>query len=516
LIKLREYQRTILNNEIIVMILKYLSGKGELPKFLRPLVVSPTGSGKTLMFCALANWCKERKLRVLILVHRKEILRQTVKSLMRIGITCGQIAVGKPMTHDLIQVCMVGTLLKRLGTVKKYDLTITDEAHHTTSPSYRRILSYWPSVPNIGFTATSERLDGAGLGGDYDSMILGPSSQWLVSEGFLAHPIVFRPPEEVDTNYHIKRGDFDQAEQQAVMSQKKIVGDVITHYKKYMDGQPVIVSCVSVAHAKMMAEVFTGAGYRSRAVWGDMSDNDREYAIQGLGNGDVQVVTFDSLISEGVDIPAIAGVILLRKTLSLSLFLQIVGRALRPVYADGFDLETKEGRREAQINGPKPKAIILDHAGNYKIHGHVLADREWSLDSKKRSVKGELPPTTRQCPQCYGVWPGRPQKCPSCGYSFIDAEFRAKAEDIKVIAGELVEAGLDDKQADTEAQWLARIMAMDGKKRQSALLGRAFELSEKEGGRETIKALVKAIGYKEKFSEWAWDWVQSKKKSKAV
>src|SRR6185436_17095451 len=106
---------------------------------------------------------------------------------------------------------------------------------------------------------------------------------------------------------------------------------------------------------------------------------------------------------------------------SLTLYLQVVGRGLRPRYADGFDQSTPEGRREAQRNGPKPTTIILDHAGNYHIHGHPLEDREWSLDSQKKK-RGEKPPATVTCPKCYGVWPGRPRTCPSCEYDFVGQE----------------------------------------------------------------------------------------------
>jgi superfamily II DNA or RNA helicase len=270
-----------------------------------------------------------------------------------------------------------------------------------------------------------------------------------------------------------------------------------------------------------MASVFEGAGYRAKAVWGDMADDDRESALSGLGDGRVQVVTFADLIGEGVDIPAVAGVILLRRTLSLSLFLQIVGRSLRPVYADGFDLGTVEGRRAAQLAGPKPRAIILDHAGNYQIHGHVLADREWSLDSKKRKLKEDAPPTTTQCPRCYGVWPGKPRYCPGvlpltrepCAYDFVGADVQRKAADIAVIEGELVEAGIDESDAASVAAFVAAALKADPKTRQKMLLRKAFDLASEDDGRDTMKALAAAVGYKESWSRWAWDWATTKKRS---
>jgi DNA repair protein RadD len=476
-----------------------------------PLVVAPTGAGKTRIFCHIAAGAREKRNRVLILTHRQEILQQTVKTLHSLGIPAGQIVSGKPQTSDMIQVASVQTLVRRLELVKRPDLIITDEAHHTTEKNtWGRIHTYWSTVPNIGFSATPERLDGVGLGDCYDDMIMGPSLKWLVAEGYLSVPVLYQPPGE-GREYHITRGDFDTKEQQEAMTGRKIVGDVIQHYRKHMDGQPAICSCVSVEHARIMAQVFSGAGYRAAPVWGDMSKDLRESTLAGLGDGSIQVVTFADLIGEGVDIPAVAGVIMLRRTLSLALYLQIVGRALRPVYADGHDLETVEGRRSAQLAGPKPRAIILDHAGN--SHGHPLADRQWSLDSKKRKAKGETAPTTTTCPSCYGVWPGKPRSCPACGFDFSGAERADRAHEIKVIAGELVEAGIEQGEAEDMAGFVARAMAVDAKQRQKMLLGKAFELAvHGDAGKQALEALAGAVGYKNGWTRWAWDWAQGAKR----
>jgi len=476
IVQLREYQQTIVDQ------IRDALRRG----IQAPLVVAPTGSGKTAIFCHIAAGARARKNRVLVLVHRAEILQQTLRSMHRLGITAGQIMAGRPMTSDLIQVASVQTLIRRLELVKRPDLIITDEAHHTTEKNtWGRIHAYWSTVPNIGFTATPQRLDGVGLRDSYDEIILGPSIAELVRDSWLSFPVIYRPPQEVTAQYHIKRGDFDAGEQQRVMTQRQIVGDVIEHYRKHLDGLPVIVSCVSIEHARVMAEQFSQAGYRSRVVWGDMPQAEREEAIGGLGDGSVQVVTFCDLIGEGVDIPIVAGVIMLRRTLSLALYLQIVGRALRPYPG-------------------KERAVILDHAGNYQLHGHVLADRTWSLDSQRRGLKGEAPPTTTSCPRCYGIWPGKPRECPACGFRFAE-EIRRPAKDIKIIAGELVEAGIEEQYADMTAAFVAAAMRADPKIRQKMLLGRAFALAgQGDKGRQTIKALAAAVGYHEKWSEWAW------------
>jgi superfamily II DNA or RNA helicase len=239
--------------------------------------------------------------------------------------------------------------------------------------------------------------------------------------------------------------------------------------------------------------------------------------LAGLGDGKIQVVTFADLIGEGVDIPAVAGVIMLRRTLSLALYLQIVGRALRPIYANDFDLETVEGRRAAQLAGPKPRAIVLDHAGNYGLHGHVLADRTWSLDSQKRKVKDETVPTTTACPKCYGVWPGKPRTCPACGFSFADKERIDRSADLRIIAGELIEAGVDVNEAENLAQFIAQANAEDAKGRQRMLLGRAFQLAvEGDAGLIKLQALAGAVGYSRHWTAGAWSFVKTGKWSHAV
>lgn len=454
-----------------------------------PLVVAPTGAGKTVLFSTIADGAKAKKNRVLILVHRREILEQTLKALHRLGVTCGQIAAGRPMTSDPIQVAMVQTAVRRIGQLHRPDLIIVDEAHHAVAGSWETILNYWSTVPRIGFTASPIRLDGTGLRGTFDTIIEGPTIRSLVADGWLSVPVLYRPPNEITQKFHVKRGDFDAGEQQAVMTQKAIVGDVIAHYRKHLDGLPTIVSCVSIEHARIMADQFTEAGYRARVVWGDMPTDEREAAIQGLADGSVQLVTFCDLITEGVDVPVIAGVIMLRRTLSLSLYLQIVGRALRPYPG-------------------KSRAIILDHAGNFHLHGHVLQDRVWSLDGQKRK-KDERPPQTTTCPKCYGVWPGVPKTCPACGHQFEAPPPERERRPIKVIEGELIEAGVEQDAAEDMAVFVARAMEQEAKKRQAMLLGKAFDLlTQGDEGKRKVAALAAAVGYKESWTQWAWQYVQ--------
>ncbi len=452
------------------------------------VVVSPTGSGKTVMFAKIAKGAASRNSRVLILVHRREILEQILKSLHELGVVSGQIASGRPQTIDSVQVAMVMSLTRRINYVKRPDLIIVDECHHALQDnSWGRILKYWRDVPRIGFTATPERLDGRGLGETFEEMIVGPSVAELVRDGWLSCPVVYRPPEEVAQNYHVKRGDFDIKEQAETMGRRKIIGDVIEHYKKHLEGLPVVCFCVSVEHSHLMAEEFRTAGYRTMPVYGDMPKTERERAIRGLADGSVQVVTSCDLISEGVDIPVMAGSILLRRTMSLALYLQQAGRSLRP-------------------SPGKNRAMILDHVGNYYLHGHILEKRQWSLNSQARDPRKEKPPATTTCPICYGVWPGTPRICPACGFKFSDIQREIKP--LQMVAGELIEAvpSLAPHDAQGMAAFLSGTQKMTPDQRQKAMWGKAFEMAQDGApdARRRLDALRQALGYRPNWTDFVW------------
>jgi DNA repair protein RadD len=473
------------------------------------LTVAPTGSGKTAMFASIAKGAASKTNRVLILVHRREIMEQTLGSLFRLGVVSGQIAAGRSSTQDTIQTAMTSTLVHRLGDIRRPDLIISDEAHHDLEDNSRgRILRYWSDVPRMGFSASPERLDGRGMAETYKALVLGPSVSALTSDGWLCPPVLYRPPNEIDELFHIKRGDLDTEEQARTMSGRKIVGDVIEHYREHLGGLPAVCFCPNLDNSRLFAAQFERAGYRARVVWGNMPREEREAAIKGLADGSVQVVTSCDVISEGVDVPVMAGAILLRRTLSLALYLQQAGRALRPVFPAGFDANaaTPAQRLAAMAAAGKPRAVILDHAGNYQLHGHVLADRLWTLDARPRSERTERPPMTTTCPKCYGVWPGVPSRCPACGFDFTSRPPVSTAE-IKTIKGTLVEAGIDPEKAESVDEMYRRAMsAGSAADRQRLMLAAAFRAADKR----TVDALYREAGYDPHASDWAWKYTREK------
>ncbi|MFH5927129.1 DEAD/DEAH box helicase [Roseomonas xinghualingensis] len=410
-VSLRDYQE----HAVLAVRQAYLSGKR------RVLVVLPTGGGKTVVFAHVAGATAERGNRVLILVHRRELIRQASRKLTDAGVKHGIIAPGFTPTKDPVQVASVQTLARRLEDPRYAapDLIVIDEAHHAIAGQWATISAAYPNARLLGVTATPARLDGRGLGVDaggcFDDLVLGPSMADLIQRGFLTPAKVFAPAEAPDLDgVRTKGGDYDAAELSELMSQPRIVGDAVEHYARHCPGQPAICFSPSVAHAEATAEAFRKAGWRAQAASGSTPGPERDAAIKGLETGAVQVLCSCDLISEGLDVPAVGAVILLRPTKSLGLFLQQVGRGLRP--APG-----------------KTHLIVLDHAGNTLTHGMPDAEREWSLEGRKKRGKAKAPPVS-QCPTCFACHAPAP-KCPECGHAYQRAE-RAEAE---VMDGQLQE-----------------------------------------------------------------------------
>lgn len=477
MLKLRDYQEAIMRDT--VQAIKHDGYKA-------PCVVAPTGAGKTILFSFMAMGAEKKGKRVLILVHRREILQQTMSKLFEFGVQAGQIASGQPMTTELVQVAMVGTLVRRLESIIPPDLIIIDECHHAISNTWKKTLFHFGDVLRVGFTATPERMDGSGLIEIFDTMVMGPRIIELVRTGNLSVPRIFVGPDaKAKPKMKITRGDYDKEEQTKRMKKRVVVGNVIQNYREKLNGLPTVCFCVSIEHCHIMEDEFRSHGYRARTVHGNMSRRDREAAINGLATGEVQVLCSCDVISEGVDVPVIAGAILLRRTKSLGLYLQQVGRALRPYPG-------------------KTEAIILDHAGCVYEHGHVLAERNWSLYAKKRAKRDTdemKKPETSVCPKCSGVWPGLPKICPDCGFNLQEErdrlEGRKPPKEIEGILKEVLPENTGEQEVQELVNQALRLQRLQPKDRQKAMISNLY----KYGNDERSKGLAKALGYKKNWTE---------------
>jgi DNA repair protein RadD len=417
-----------------------------------PLLVAPTGSGKTVIFSYITHAAAERGNRTMILVHRAELIVQTHKALQKMNVAHGLVASGRtPDPTQIVQVASVQTLIKRLDKFQAPDLIIVDEAHHASAGSWQAIIKAYPNARLLGVTATPARLDGKGLSTAFDRLIQGPEVIDLIEQGWLCKPVYYAPSTVDMTGAKTTAGDWNRKEAEERTNKPKITGDAVTHYQRLCAGSPAVVFCVSIAHAQSVADAFNSAGYRAAVIDGTLSPEVRAERVNGLANGDLQILTSCDIISEGFDLPKVTTAILLRPTQSLSLHLQQIGRVLRP-------------------SENKPRAYILDHVGNCLRHGFAEEPREWSLDGIKRKTKREQEDDVekyKQCPTCFAVHLPAPA-CPQCGHTY-----EIKPRKLEEVDGTLTELEVnfeamrikrEERQTQGRAQSLHDLIAL-GKSR---------------------------------------------------
>lgn len=386
------------------------------------LFVLATGGGKTYTFSYVASSAAALGNHVIIIVHRKELLLQASASLRNLGIEHGLISPHfTPDPTKRIQVASIDTLLIRL---KKGNfpcrLLIVDEAHHVVADNkWGRVYAALGEPPMLGVTATPVRTDGKGLGehagGLFKTMVLGPSITELIARGMLINPVVYTSLETPDLSGLKKKkdGDYNERELAARVDKPRITGSAVEQYKKICPGARTIVFCSSIAHARHVVDEFNAAGFRFELLVGEpeMKDSQRTAVNKKLRRGEIHGACTVDLVSEGYDLPDLECCIMLRPTASEALFLQQVGRIMRP----------SEGKRGCWL---------LDHVGNVgqmkdgefkPKHGLPNEEREWTLDGreKKRGKKQQEEPTlpVTQCPKCFLVHEPAPA-CPKCGYVY--------------------------------------------------------------------------------------------------
>ena len=402
--QLRDYQNLAISN----IRKSYKAGNKNV------LLTLPTGAGKTVIFSEITKLAGLKGANVLILVHRKELIDQAGDKLTKANVKYGIIAAGHKESKSSVQIASVQTLINRLNNPDQYNLIIIDEAHHAVANSWRKIFEFYKKAKKLGVTATPMRMTGAGLGEIFDDLIVGSTIPELVDKGYLAEHEVYAPPNKLNLDkIRTIRGDYSKKEVEDELDKVDIVGDAVENYRRLGQNKPAIAFCISVKHGQYVTNKFKQAGYTAELITGSMKSEERKTLVDNFKNGKVQILVSIDVVSEGFDVEGCYVAILLRPTQSEALYIQQVGRVLRPE--------------------PNKVAIVLDHVGNTKRHGFVDEIREYDLHQKaKTKRKGELAPTVETCEVCFAVY--RPQPiCPVCGH-----EKEIRKREITYEDGELV------------------------------------------------------------------------------
>jgi len=403
------------------------------------LVQAWMGSGKTVLAADIIRRAVEKSTYTAFLAHRRELVNQASDKLEAYDVPHGIIMAGAQPLARHVQVCSIQTLYRRAVkdgsiTPPAAGLVFIDEAHHATAKSYRELMEKWPDAVFIGLTATPANIQGRGLGNVFEALVQGPTMREMLDAGWLVPPRYFAPSQPDLDEVTIRNGDYASGELESAMDQPTLVGDVVTHWERYAPDRPTVVFASGVRHAVHLAEEFRASGVAAEVVHGKTDKEERDRILEDLEAGHLQVVVNCQVLTEGWDFPRASCCVLARPTKSLILYLQMVGRVLRP--ADG-----------------KEDALVLDHAGAVFEHGFIDEFEDWTLEpgqdnknpvQEKRKEKGA---TLLTCENCLHVYSGRPD-CPNCGT--IPDEI---GKGVAYVDGQLGEIRRDSGQAQpSEAQ----------------------------------------------------------------
>lgn len=398
-----------------------------------------TGFGKTVVSSYIAQAAVAKGNRVIFTVHRDNLISQTSNTFTEFGIPHGFIAAG--MSYDrtaLVHVASIETLKRRLDRIEAPALLVVDECHLAMAAGWQQVIDYFKSKGTrvLGNSGSPERLDGKPLDNLFDTMVEGPTVRWLMDNGFLSDYRYYAPSVPDLSKIGKQMGDYNKKQLGEKMDTPKLVGDAVDHYKRLAMGKRTVCFCINVAHSQHMAEAFTRAGVPAAHIDANTPKAERRRILNDFADGKILVLCNVELVTTGFDLSAQVGrdvpveaVILLRPTMSLALFLQMVGRALR--------------------RKPYP-AIIIDHAACSQRHGFPDDEREWDLKGRKKAGKkadnDNAPPPPYTCVHCFQQMRRPvPQDCPYCGKR-LAPDAHDKAQEIKALDAELVEVDAAMKQ----------------------------------------------------------------------
>ena len=299
----------------------------------RPLAVSPTGSGKSICIAELVRIALVSGEPVTVLCHRREILQGLTKAIEghtgNIAAICS--ADASADWKAPVVAAMVPTLARRSLPHGRGGLVILDEGHHGTAKSFEAAIHALEPAQFCGFTATALSANQRPLSVIYDRLVLGPEPRELIEQQRLAPFRLMVAKQMIRTEgVKLRGGDFRAGDLEARAIE--VLGDVVPALRQHNPGiRPTLTACPTVAIAKQVAEIYQAAGISAESVDGTMSATRRDDVFHRFRNGSLQVITFASLIDEGLDIPAAECLQFLRPTKSIRLRRQLEGRVLRYV-----------------------------------------------------------------------------------------------------------------------------------------------------------------------------------------
>lgn len=386
------------------------------------ILCAEPGVGKTRMARWILGKTKEtsgegRSGHVLFAVHRRGLVDNASSSFSE----------EPPLEHGVImsgveadwgqaiQVASIDTLMSwfvdgegKYTTTQTYDVLVFDEAHsHTTKFSAflaahnakREQLGLKPPFV-LGLTATPQS---KGLAQVFKDIVRGPSAEWLINNGFLK-PYQYYRVTEGRLGLLVKKGE-EYTSESVDRAMEGLHGDMVRDWLKHAQGRSTVGFFARRSYAKMAVELFGAAGVRVEYVDGETSDDERKTIFKMMRSGALDYIANVGVVERGTDLPRIGCVQLCLPVGSLVRYRQMIGRGSRP-------------------HPDVPDCKVLDHGGNWKIHGFFEDDVPWTLDWSQRASKLHKPRESVSCPKCDRVYRGG--LCVNCGYKPQAKELKAQ------------------------------------------------------------------------------------------
>lgn len=360
----------------------------------RVIMCLPTGAGKTVIFSDMVSRAAGKGTKCLVLTDRKELFKQTFGALNRAGELVQELSAGRrtPINPDYpVTLGMVETVKRRKLENFQPDLVICDEVH---KGNFTKAIEKFPEAKVIGATATPV---GKHLPKLFSEIIEPVTIDELIEMGYLCDYKAFQVQDDF-SDLKSSRGEYTEASQYAHFDKRKLYGNVLEIWKEKAADLKTIVFCVNIEHTEKTAETFRDSGISTAAVTSNTPKDERKRILKDFSDGKIQVLNNCGILTTGYDEPSIECVVMNRKTKSLPLFLQCLGRGSR-VYPG------------------KNQFVCLDFGMNHDEHGMWNENRNWSLkEKKKRGGLKEAPVKT--CPKCEAMLHASALECKYCGHKF--------------------------------------------------------------------------------------------------
>jgi len=428
--ELRDYQFSIINKTRASMAMG----------LKRILVQASCGAGKTIIACEIARLATAKGSKILFLVHRRDLVKQTVDKFQQYGLgdLVGVILAGEESDHSKpIQIGSVQTYSRRLNLDQidrnpwfhEAHIVIADEVHVFGAPTYKAVLDHHKDAYLIGLSATPYRRGaGFGLGNLFDEMIQCVPMAELIKGGHLVPPVHFSGSEPDLKGIGIVAGEYNQKELGERVDTPKLVGDIYQNFARICPERKCLVFATNVKHSQHIKLTFERNGVKAEHIDSHTDDEERLRIYDGFQNGDIQVITNCNIATEGSDLPAASAIIIAKPVLSPARWRQMAGRGARPFPG-------------------KTNYYLLVHSGAIAIHGLADDDYNWTLDNKIVIANKQKPKEKVQriitCPECSHVFKSA-QRCPLCM-----TWMQTFGKKIETLDAELVEVGKAKKPKPT-------------------------------------------------------------------